>query len=888
MNFRWADLDDRERRAFPTVFAFLRSRLNERHSIEWALRLKSSDRLKRAAVQEVLDRGSQSIAEPWRSAWRLIEESWAADIEEADRSDAHRAKRRLQQGERSGALIKVITNLVAPRLALQALGTAVKRPRTIHDLLSVRLTSGMYVDPQGLPIDSLDDEEFLAALARSLESAIATALDSARRTGWDGRGLPWQIGRLVRVYYASGGRGDDPDKYGRGIAPSVKLLFAVVNRLASVQPEVAREFAQRWSTGNSAVHLRLWAAIARDAAIVEAEGVSRVLRSLDDEQFWNLHYFPELTELRATRFADLTADIQTAIVARIRRLPPLRLWRRNTGSSDELERARVGRAIVELRRIQTAGATLSERDRDWLAAHAEVESEIPEAVSLDYGFTRGISARAASLTADRSYDALSGEDRLKALERAIAEPRRHWDEDPAACAFAWLRETGNAFLVVGDLEPLVDAGADFPKLWGTLPIVHLRHHGSTEPQVRDYADEAARMLALLARLPDPVARAAIDSITHWLLHWREHFPPAQAPLWLRLWRMAVEAANAGDGQATRPASPGEEDAASVEIDPLDSSVGRLVAAFVASCPSVPPGARPFDADHNLYEMREAILGSTGHAKFIALHRLIEDLRYFLNVDPAWAAAHLVAPLHADDAQARALWHAIALETRFREVLKSIGEAMAQRASDPRLSRETRQSLAFSLVIDYLHALNDGRSPAVPRHRAQQMLRSVDDETRVHAADAVQRFLAEVPGEQLTPEELFQTAVLPFLHEVWPQERSLVTRGISAAFARIPASVMGVFANAVNSIERFLVPFECWGMYEYGLEMDEGERSDLAKIDNTEKSTALTRLLDLTIGSTEGAVIPQDLSLALERIREVAPKLVDNRVYRRLAACARRG
>src|SRR5690606_32776984 len=100
--------------------------------------------------------------------------------------------------------------------------------------------------------------------------------------------------------------------------------------------------------------------------------------------------------------------------------------------------------------------------------------------------------------------------------------------------------------------------------------------------------------------------------------------------------------------------------------------------------------------------------------------------------------HLVDALNAKGPQAIALWHAIARETRFHDVLKPIGEAMVQRASDKELSRETRQSLAFSLIIECLHALNEDREPAIPSHRVQQMLRSVDDEVRVQAANAVQR------------------------------------------------------------------------------------------------------------------------------------------------------
>ena len=68
--------------------------------------------------------------------------------------------------------------------------------------------------------------------------------------------------------------------------------------------------------------------------------------------------------------------------------------------------------------------------------------------------------------------------------------------------------------------------------------------------------------------------------------------------------------------------------------------------------------------------------------------------------------------------------------------------MAVRATDERLGRDSRRSLAFSIVVEALHALHSGRDPAVPFSTVQQMLRSLDDEVRAHAANAVQRYVRD--------------------------------------------------------------------------------------------------------------------------------------------------
>ena len=93
---------------------------------------------------------------------------------------------------------------------------------------------------------------------------------------------------------------------------------------------------------------------------------------------------------------------------------------------------------------------------------------------------------------------------------------------------------------------------------------------------------------------------------------------------------------------------------------------------------------------------------------------------------------------------------------------------------------------------------------------------------------------------------------------------------------------------MDAIERFLVPFECWSIIDYGLYGEEDGEPKLSGIDNHVKAAAFLRLLDLTIGTAEGSVIPYDLADALDQVRRVAPHLSEQQVFRRLATAARRG
>jgi hypothetical protein len=325
----------------------------------------------------------------------------------------------------------------------------------------------------------------------------------------------------------------------------------------------------------------------------------------------------------------------------------------------------------------------------------------------------------------------------------------------------------------------------------------------------------------------------------------------------------------------------------MDLDTLNTPAGKLVGMFLTACPSLVVGSNPFADGSPAPQMRDVVIAAKGRSGLIARHRLIEQLPYFLCADPDWTQEHLIAPLLSDDAASLALWRAIARRTHFTEVLKIIGVAMAERATDRRLGREARRMLVFSLVIESLHAFRENRDPAVPNSRVLQMLRTLDDEVRAHAANAVQQFVRDLSENQHEDQnlpsaaELFRSAAAPFLREVWPQERSLATPSVSGAFSDLPATSGDAFAEAVDAIERFLVPFECWSMVDYGLFGDEGEVKKLSVIDDETKAKAFLRLLDLTIGSSEGAVIPYDLTDALDQIRFVAPQLAESATFRRL-------
>lgn len=900
MRLRLANFSELDRAVYRVTTAFLNGRLEERASIDWALRLRPNDTINRQALFDLLESPTgRKIGEPWRTAWRLIEESWNNPVIE-DQFAArllYNVKHRLSGGDRSGSLVAEIVGLVAARLKIVPLSNlhslsrkTTRRPKKVNDLFVTMLTSAKIIDPDKIDLKNLEDQLFLASLAYALDSAVVSGMDIARRIGWTGENRFWKLGGLNRVYHVSfnerAGGGDEPDYFNRGIAPSVKLLHAVVVRLVDINIPIAVEFAKRWELIRSPIHLRLWAALSMDSRVTSAKHVGNKLISLPNHCFWDLDDYPEIAELRAKRFSEFDPKQQVKLMSRIRKLPPRNQWPRKADAA-RVKKARIYWAIREIRRIQVAECPLSNRDETWLNARIGDFPDLAKMNRLNSGFQGPPVARFNPPNPDNRYDLLQGEERLKSIEASLSSTRGGWHDDNAARASDWISE--NPLKILTDFESTHDGGASFSNVWERFGWTH-----SPEEKIEhNLLSESSRVLLLLARLPEETAKFAIDGISHWLSTWKKQIVimPEGLRIWLKFWQIATNVTNGGqqvdEEIHLNPIQKSRDSSEPAKLDTLNWPVAKFVDVFIASCPSLQENDLPFEANSAPRRMRDAIIASTGRSKLIGLHRLIEQIPYFLSADRDWTHEHLINPLIADNPESLSLWRAIARQTRFFDVLNIIGNPMSERATDKRLARDTRHSLVFSLIVECLNSFKEKRKPAVSYTRIQQMIRSLDDEIRAHGAEAVPRFVASRHNDGSSPEDTFRNSAMPFLQQVWPQERSLATPGVSQALAVLPATAKGVFTEVVANIERFLVPFECWSMLEYGLYGENDGDTKLSIIDNQEKAAAFLRLLNLTIGRDEGSVIPYDLAEALDQIREVAPNLKNGHVFRRLATLTRR-
>ena len=465
------------------------------------------------------------------------------------------------------------------------------------------------------------------------------------------------------------------------------ILHTVVTRIAELEPESVQPFVQRWRLEKSPVHIRLWATTALNPYLVSAEKVGAFFNILNNRQFWDFKNFPEIAKLRAMRLVETDREIQRAITARLRKLPPRNYWPRKA-DTEKVKYYSLYLAVRELKRIEVAGGDLSSDTRSWLEAKIGQFPELTE-MEVDEGLPKKPEASYIPPSSDDQYDTLLGLARLGALERALSTERDNWYDGPAARARNWL-QPNKTTLVLGELEATRDGGDKFPSVWNCFSGVHAseRPRLEVDDPPSDLQDEVERVLRLLEKLSDKTLSTAIEGISDWLYSWSTQVIalPLILRVWQRVWPIAIEVTNnnqqSKDGAdlSVLPRTP-DDDQESMDLDTLNTPSGKLVVVFLSTCPPLKEVPDPFSAGTTSRQMRDAVIHASGHSGLIARHQLTEVLPYFLKADADWTQEHLISPLRKDDDESLVLWRAVARRSYFTEVLGIIGYTMAEKAMD---------------------------------------------------------------------------------------------------------------------------------------------------------------------------------------------------------------
>lgn len=888
---------DREAHVARLCEVSLHGRLDDPAMLKWATGLPVERRTERRALLEALrERPHRELAAPWSDAWRAVADDFGASEGSGGRHRDYALGHRLATGDRSSDLVSELALLVAPRIRVawhdgltSVRRGASKRPRSVDDLLHRSVTSDEVEVGRGVSLASVTEVPFLLELADALEAQVLRGIHLARRLGWrNDAGFFW-LGGLDRVRLRWSEGDEDADRYHRGIAPAVRLLMQATDRLAALEPALARPLLLRWLTRSDPVHARMWAAAAVEPKLADEGEVGRFLLSRPPEQTWRGELFPEVAELRAVRFGHLGAADQSAVVELILSGPPATVVGRR-GTKAERRRVRTGFVVRELTRIQVGGWALPAEALRWLEPRRTEFSEFV-ATEVDVDFPRGVRSWWVGPSPDGDLDTLDGEALAHAIDARLRASPDFWG-GPGRGAWDWLSGPGNPSRLARAL--LAGSGNDgrYGMAWDALG--HRHAPADLNAGIADVPPEllaeARLILRSLPSLMEPAIGEACRGLSNWLARWARHLreEPALPTAIARLWPHAERASQISTDATSYEEAEGAE-GKRISHDALNSPAGHLTLAFLRACPDLAAVARPF-AEEGLRLVRDLIAGAPGRPGLVARYVCMTYLPYLLRADAAWAESALLSRLESGP-DSDVLWHAVTHSHPTKGVMARLGGLMARRVIAGGLGAEVRRSLVERVCFATLRSLMDGEALGDLLPHVQQMLRSVPEALRGDGAMTVERFIeaAASAGQGAPPsrEEIFDRAAQPFLASVWPRERSSVTPAVAEAFASIPAACGRRFTAAVATIRRYLMPFDSWSMHDWGLLADDMRAVRADTIVGKEEAAAALELLHLSISEAPDARPPVGLDAVLDHISSQNRTLGRDPRFVRLATMARR-
>lgn len=868
------------------TWVFADSRLEDAELIDWALELAEGQSVERDTLQELFQVRAAQVKEPYRQAWCCIFESWDRP-KTGNYAERYHLRREMRSGTTQREAIRLIVDAVAPVMKVEQIrlyqalsGEAPpKRPTKLRHLLWAQVTSGERLKPDEIGLAKETRRDFLVELATALNAALLSGLNMARDIGAIDKDIDistWQVRRVYFVppdQFAQGG--GEPDRHSDGFAPVTKLLSAVIERLAALDAVAARRLVQSWDVDKWILYRRLWAAAARKSELVSGKAIGRFLAELPDKEFWWYGSFPEMAEVRAVRWNDLTEDGRALVEKRLLKGEPKRLLPRRL-SADERTIYMANSIRTELLRIKAAGGVVSRVAEQRLVLDAEGEEALP-VINVTHGFNPGVRMMSGRQTPGRDYAATSRIDLLTELAAALASDG--WDNE-SQNASEYIAQNASAVLDGLQQQP---APAIAAKIWRAFGYALRPKSTRQGPGNADEADLAAmpvmiRACALIAAERNEVLAGAVHGLSIFVSSW-DHLlaaEPAFLEAWSRLWDHAVEA-TVSDENFDSPLAD----------KAYGSPVGLMAAALTGLFPPVTTHGNlaetaPWD------EILGKIAAAPGNAAIAARYVLLRNVAYLNAAAPAWTAQNLLAPLQQPidhDSATAELWESFAQGWRpIAEITVPMVEHIVSAAVAPDLAVSTRQHLTQVAVNSVLFDQSSGRDETFSVSLVAQILRMGGDAIRGSAVDTLSSYLRQ---DDLRPSgERFDIAARVF-EAIWPKEVTLNAASVSEELVQFAAAAGPRYAEAVKLVLPYLTPFDCWSLLDFRVYDPDDLDKRIKLIDSRDKAAAFLDVLDKSVGDEDRAVIPHDLEDAMKHIARLAPHLERDMRFQRLQTLVRR-
>lgn len=898
--FYRTDAERRQRALSQVTHAFLRRHLHRSdrryEALQWGTTNAASDPSVREAISVLIDDASVLPAS-WRTAWRWVRDSWSSPRHSG--IERYQVADRVRDGDRSDSLVHDIARLVEPPLRVEMHDPLLRELAGPGPMRALWVHFGRvpFVTLIDLHLDTCAEPSFLLRVVHTLDSRLTVTMDTLRRI--HGRRAPNQASNAYLLGLDGADRiatlGCEDRALGNGAGPLIHLLYRALLCLSRADRGAALRILRTWRHEPTFIHRRLWASVAMNASIVTGREVGAFMSEISRTEFWDAEGYPEIAELRAKRFADLTPDNERSVASMLRRRPPRFRWLRDRDEeafSEYCER----RTLGEFRRITGAGGRLSARDVAWMRSRKHIKTESDRADDLD---RTGEAVWVGGPEPDGSFDLINDADLLCALDAALKEEESRGPEGIYGAAGAWVARPVNWPRIIRLLEVAEGGAAAHGSVWNCFGW---RHRPLGEEVSSEERDLARRVLSVLAVRSVKSVNHDISGICWWFSRWDSVVTAKvdRTKTAFKYWGRAVEATSRRYfREGVDWVRVDEHDllhwnSETLESRALNNPAGQLAGVLVNALPKL-DGFGPAGEALNL-EIRDALVAPRGPFSVFGRWYLARRLSYLWGKDRAWTQRHIVRPMLDAEEWDLSLWIGFvrgSSRTALREIIERLGPGILERAGDGRLDLKMRQSLAVLAVRYFVFAFWGNWDRKLSKSATRQMLRAAEVDLLVYVTHhALLGFLDSEPaadGQEghAARAERFRRSVGPVLREVWPQERTRDRPSVAKAMAQIPAAAGSAFSDAYHCVKRFLCPFRVYTIRDYGFGRTVPRGRMFDWMESRAEAGALLSLLNLTVGEGEEVRAPLDVDEALGRIRTVAPPLAQGPAFRRLETLQRR-
>ncbi|HXG32875.1 MAG TPA: SIR2 family protein [Bryobacteraceae bacterium] len=366
------------------------------------------------------------------------------------------------------------------------------------------------------------------------------------------------------------------------------------------------------------------------------------------------------------------------------------------------------------------------------------------------------------------------------------------------------------------------------------------------------------LAASLRQAPDELFEGIIGLLSSCLGQVAADLPDEEAMFWA-IWDRC--GAVAWDKEVNRGADP--------VFSALNARAGRLAEVLLDRAAAKKPRSRA-DLAPAVWQRLTRLAEGRGPGYELARVLLAFRLAWLYELDPDWAKQHLLKYFawegnpEAPAVWAGFLWRGDISPELWPHIKASFLDAFRHRAEMRQKAPKAWEPLCRLFGIISIH-----RPGWISDKESREALRSMDPDGRRTVAHVIRQSL-EGAGDRA--ETLWKERIGPWLERAWPKDQALREPDSSLHLAMAATYAGGLFKQAVDTIERFLVGTEGWSvLVRRLLEQDQILRS---------APEATLRLL-AAIVDRNYAWPDWDLRKILNQIREVDPRLEKRTEYRKL-------